>query len=83
MDKDFDARYKVLGSRDRRFDGQFFVAVTSTGIYCRPSCPAAVPKRHNVRFFPTAAATSRGRLPRLPALPSLRRARIAGLEPAR
>lgn len=56
MDKDFDARYKVLGSRDRRFDGQFFVAVTSTGIYCRPSCPAAVPKRHNVRFFPTAAA---------------------------
>ena len=55
VEKDFDARYKVLGSRDRRFDGQFFVAVTSTGIYCRPSCPAAVPKRQNVRFFPTAA----------------------------
>jgi AraC family transcriptional regulator of adaptative response / DNA-3-methyladenine glycosylase II len=53
---DFDARYRVLGSRDHRFDGCFFVAVTSTGIYCRPSCPAIVPKRRNVRFYPTAAA---------------------------
>jgi AraC family transcriptional regulator, regulatory protein of adaptative response / DNA-3-methyladenine glycosylase II len=52
----FDARYRVLGSRDHRFDGCFFVAVTSTGIYCRPSCPAAVPHRRNVRFYPTAAA---------------------------
>lgn len=56
MRKDFDTRYRVLGSRDHRFDGQFFVAVTSTGIYCRPSCPARIPKRQNVRFFPTAAA---------------------------
>jgi AraC family transcriptional regulator of adaptative response / DNA-3-methyladenine glycosylase II len=54
--EDFDARYRVLGSRDHRFDGFFFVAVTSTGIYCRPSCPAIVPKRRNVRFYPTAAA---------------------------
>ena len=53
---EFEARYRVLGSRDRRFDGCFFVAVTSTGIYCRPSCPAIVPKRRNVRFYPTAAA---------------------------
>jgi AraC family transcriptional regulator, regulatory protein of adaptative response / DNA-3-methyladenine glycosylase II len=53
---DFDARYRVLGSRDHRFDGCFFVAVTSTGIYCRPSCPAIVPRRRNVRFYPTAAA---------------------------
>ncbi|HSZ70895.1 MAG TPA: AlkA N-terminal domain-containing protein [Solirubrobacteraceae bacterium] len=53
---DFDVRYRILGSRDRRFDGCFFVAVTSTGIYCRPSCPAIVPKRENVRFYPTAAA---------------------------
>jgi AraC family transcriptional regulator of adaptative response / DNA-3-methyladenine glycosylase II len=51
-----DVRYRVLGSRDRRFDGCFFVAVTSTGIYCRPSCPAIVPKRENVRFYPSAAA---------------------------
>lgn len=55
-DDDFEAHYRVLGSRDRRFDGCFFVAVTSTGIYCRPSCPAIVPKRGNVRFYPTAAA---------------------------
>jgi AraC family transcriptional regulator of adaptative response / DNA-3-methyladenine glycosylase II len=54
--EDSEARYRVLGSRDRRFDGCFFVAVTSTGIYCRPSCPAIVPKRRNVRFYPTAAA---------------------------
>ncbi len=54
--EDFDVRYRILGSRDRRFDGCFFVAVTSTGIYCRPSCPAIVPKRKNVRFYPTAAA---------------------------
>jgi AraC family transcriptional regulator, regulatory protein of adaptative response / DNA-3-methyladenine glycosylase II len=53
---DFEARYRVLGSRDRRFDGCFYVAVTSTGVYCRPSCPAIVPKRRNVRFYPTAAA---------------------------
>ncbi len=51
-----EVRYRILGSRDRRFDGCFFVAVTSTGIYCRPSCPAIVPKRENVRFYPSAAA---------------------------
>jgi AraC family transcriptional regulator, regulatory protein of adaptative response / DNA-3-methyladenine glycosylase II len=54
--EEFDVRYRVLGSRDRRFDGCFFVAVTSTGIYCRPSCPAIVPKRENVCFYPSAAA---------------------------
>ena len=54
--EEFDVRYRILGSRDRRFDGRFFVAVTSTGIYCRPSCPAIVPKRENVRFYPSAAA---------------------------
>ena len=43
-------------SRDDRFDGEFFFAVSTTGIYCRPSCPATTPKRQNVRFFPTAAA---------------------------
>jgi AraC family transcriptional regulator, regulatory protein of adaptative response / DNA-3-methyladenine glycosylase II len=56
MTDEFEVRYRVLGSRDRRFDGCFYVAVTSTGIYCRPSCPAIVPKRRNVRFYPTAAA---------------------------
>jgi AraC family transcriptional regulator of adaptative response / DNA-3-methyladenine glycosylase II len=53
---EFEIRYRACQSGDRRFDGQFFVAVTSTGIYCRPSCPAVTPKRENVRFYPTAAA---------------------------
>jgi AraC family transcriptional regulator of adaptative response / DNA-3-methyladenine glycosylase II len=43
-------------SRDPRFDGRFFVGVTSTGIYCRPICPAPSPKERNVRYFPSAAA---------------------------
>lgn len=54
--KDEDSRYEAVRSRDARFDGAFFFAVETTGIYCRPSCPAVTPKRHNVRFFPTAAA---------------------------
>ena len=54
---DDDRRYEALLSRDRRFDGQFIAGITSTGIYCRPSCPAPVrPLRKNVRFFSTAAA---------------------------
>ncbi|MEA2499209.1 MAG: AraC family transcriptional regulator, partial [Actinomycetota bacterium] len=56
MTPDFDTCYKALDSRDSRFDGWFIAGVTSTGIYCRPSCPAITPKRSNVRFFPTAAA---------------------------
>ena len=51
-----EARYEAVCSRDARFDGDFFFAVATTGIYCRPSCPATTPKRVNVRFFPTAAA---------------------------
>ena len=43
-------------SRDARFDGRFFVAVRTTGIYCRPVCPANAPRSENVTFFPTAAA---------------------------
>ncbi len=45
-------------ARDARFDGQFFVGVRTTGIYCRPICPANAPKRENVTFFPSAAAAS-------------------------
>ncbi|MFC4012969.1 DNA-3-methyladenine glycosylase 2 family protein [Nonomuraea purpurea] len=51
-----DDAYAVLRSRDGRFDGRFFVAVVTTGIFCRPSCPAALPKRENVRFFRSSAA---------------------------
>ncbi|WP_333738690.1 bifunctional transcriptional activator/DNA repair enzyme AdaA [Streptomyces sp. IBSBF 2806] len=53
---DQETRYEAVRSRDARFDGEFFFAVETTGIYCRPSCPAVTPKRHNVRFFATAAA---------------------------
>ncbi|QLJ04206.1 helix-turn-helix domain-containing protein [Streptomyces sp. NEAU-sy36] len=56
---DEDSRYEAVRSRDGRFDGAFFFAVETTGIYCRPSCPAVTPKRRNVRFFPTAAAAQR------------------------
>src|SRR3712207_5848304 len=52
----FERCYAAVDSKDARFDGWFFTAVTSTGIYCRPSCPAITPKRENVRFYPTAAA---------------------------
>ena len=48
--------YTAAKSRDARFDGWFFIAVRTTGIYCRPSCPAITPKRANVEFHPTAAA---------------------------
>jgi AraC family transcriptional regulator, regulatory protein of adaptative response / DNA-3-methyladenine glycosylase II len=53
---DEDRCYRAARSRDRRFDGVFYLAVKTTGIYCRPSCPAMTPRRHNVRFYPTAAA---------------------------
>ncbi len=56
MVEDFERCYRAVRSRDTRFDGWFFTAVTSTGIYCRPSCPALAPRRENVRFYPTAAA---------------------------
>ena len=54
---DFERCYRAVESRDARFDGWFITAVTSTRIYCRPSCPTPVrPKREHVRFYPTAAA---------------------------
>src|ERR1700753_1051962 len=49
-------RYEAVAGKDARFDGVFFTGVTSTGIYCRPSCPAITPKRANMRFYPSAAA---------------------------
>jgi AraC family transcriptional regulator, regulatory protein of adaptative response / DNA-3-methyladenine glycosylase II len=53
---DDELRYQAAVSKDARFDGVFFIAVTSTGIYCRPSCPAITPKRANMRFYRSAAA---------------------------
>lgn len=51
-----DHCYQVLLSRDRRFDGRFYVAVRTTRVYCRPVCPVPPPKRKNVEFYPCAAA---------------------------
>jgi len=51
--------YRAVSSRDSRFDGWFVTAVHTTGIYCRPSCPAITPKRMNVSFYPSAAAAQR------------------------
>jgi AraC family transcriptional regulator of adaptative response / DNA-3-methyladenine glycosylase II len=56
MELDQDACYRAVKGRDRRFDGVFYTAVRTTGIYCRPSCPAITPKRGNVDFYRTAAA---------------------------
>ncbi|WP_214408765.1 DNA-3-methyladenine glycosylase 2 family protein [Sphaerisporangium fuscum] len=53
---DFDSCYRAVSARDTRFDGRFYTAVTSTGIYCRPICPARTPARRNVRFYRHAAA---------------------------
>src|SRR3954447_17232026 len=52
--------YRALRARDARFDGRFFVAVSSTRIYCRPVCTVKPPKRENCRFFPSAAAAEAG-----------------------
>ncbi|GAA3515021.1 AlkA N-terminal domain-containing protein [Actinocatenispora rupis] len=53
---DFETLYRAMASRDVRFDGRFVVAVTSTGVYCRPSCPSRTPLARNVRFFALSGA---------------------------
>jgi AraC family transcriptional regulator of adaptative response / DNA-3-methyladenine glycosylase II len=59
VELDFERCYRAVDSRDPRFDGCFVTAVATTGIYCRPSCPAVTPKPQNVAFYPTAAAAHR------------------------
>jgi len=56
MHEDTERCIRAVQSKDARFDGWFFTAVLTTGIYCRPSCPAVPPKPQNMRFFPSAAA---------------------------
>ena len=56
MIDDFESCYRFMRSRDPRYDGFFVVGVSSTGVYCRPSCPARLPYRRNVRLFSTVAA---------------------------
>ena len=54
--EDFERCYRFLRGRDPRYDGFFYIGVTSTGVYCRPSCPARTPQRRNIRLFASAAA---------------------------
>ncbi len=56
MDLDHAACFRAIALRDARFDGRLFVGVKTTGIYCRPICPARTPRSENAIFFPTAAA---------------------------
>src|SRR6478609_6453476 len=60
MTLDSHTCYRALRARDARFDGRFFVAVSSTRIYCRPVCTVKPPRRENCRFFPSAAAAEAG-----------------------
>lgn len=53
---DREACYRALRTRDARFDGRFFIAVRTTGVYCRPVCPARTPRLENVEFHPSAAS---------------------------
>lgn len=59
MERDRNHFYRALVARDARFDGIFFVGVTSTKIYCRPICPARTPKKANCRFFDNPRAAER------------------------
>jgi len=56
MDLDFEQCYRAVKQRSAEFDGRFFTAVTSTGIFCRPVCPAITPKPQNCQFYVSAAA---------------------------
>lgn len=59
MTLDADTCFRALGARDRRFDGLFFVAVSTTGVYCRPVCTARTPRRDRCRFFRSAPEAER------------------------
>jgi hypothetical protein len=70
MDMDRTACYRAISTRDARFDGRLFVGVKTTGIYCRPICPARTPKFQNVSFLCFRGGGTGGRLSSLPALPA-------------
>lgn len=79
MHDDFERCYRAIQSKDARFDGWFVVAVLTTGVYCRPSCPVRPPFARNVRFLPTAAA-AQGRDSGLQTVPPRRLAWVSGME---
>ncbi len=83
MHTDHERCYRAVQSRDARFDGVFYTGVKTTGIYCRPSCPAVTPKPQNVRFYASAAAAQDAGFPRLPPLPARHHSRLAGVERTR
>ena len=56
MTLDAESMYRAMESRDRRFEGHFVIGVQTTGVYCRPGCPARIPRRQNVRFYASSAA---------------------------
>src|SRR5881628_3809499 len=58
MEFDRQAFERARRSRDPRFDGRFFIGVKTTGVYCRPVCPAPAPRERNVRYFASAAAAA-------------------------
>ena len=74
MDLDHDACYRAISQRDARFDGRLFTGVKTTGIYCRPICPARTPLSENVTFYPDRRGRTGGRVPPVPALPTGNRA---------
>ncbi len=67
MQENIKGLYAAFKAKDARFDGRFFVGISSTGIYCRPVCKARQPKAENCTFFRTAAAAEH--LPVTPGLP--------------
>ena len=83
MKLDDDLCYRALQTHDVRFDGQFYTAVVTTGVYCRSTCPAPTPKRENVRFYRHAAAAQEaGFRPCLRCRPELAPDLFASLGPA-
>ena len=70
--EDTESCYRAVKSRDRRFDGVFYTAVRTTGIYCRPSCPARTPAYAERHLPPDRGRRPGARLPRLQALPPRR-----------
>ena len=80
---DSDCVWQAIEAGDPRFDGWVFCGVKTTGIYCRPSCPARTPKRENVRFFAVRRGGAGRRLSRLQALPPGRHAGLARVGSAR
>lgn len=90
---DFDTSYSALQRRDPALDGVVFVAVKTTGIYCRTVCRVRTPVAHNVRFYPSAAAERAGfracfrcrpeTAPFCPAWKGTRTIRLSGSQPSR